>query len=179
MEEYIVRDNTYYRVLSLSAVFNPELFAKNFLKAHFDFLCSFYRVKSLSFTNIPSIIFSNNSIEQGYIYDWLANMQPTTMFIYNIFSEGDDYLVYKTENLISIGGGNARKINKMTLQEFMEQNIMDIANICINLNQFYQFSPKLQNNKIVKKTTLENMQKLSNLQKESYTNFTKDILLLL
>jgi hypothetical protein len=48
-----------------------------------------------------------------------------------------------------------------------------------NLASFYEFSPKLQNNTTAQKTSLENMEKLSILQKESYMNFISDIGLLL
>ena len=51
--------------------------------------------------------------------------------------------------------------------------------IVYGLSQFYEFSTKLQNNTTAKKTSLENMQKLSILQKESYMSFITDIGLLL
>ena len=127
-----------------------------------------------------SVIFSNNILTKDAIFNWLG--QPnSTLLIYNILAEGDDYIIYFTENLLSVG--KPVKISKMTLQEFMSKNYGELGrmriDIIFNLASFYEFSPKLQNNTTAKKTSLENMDKLSILQKESYMNFISDIGLLL
>jgi hypothetical protein len=44
-----------------------------------------------------------------------------------------------------------------------------------DLRTFYRFSPELQNNNQNKNLTLVNLEKLSNLQKESYSTFVMDL----
>jgi hypothetical protein len=180
LEACIVDDNSFYRVLSLSAVFNPELFSDNFLKVHFDFICNYYKVKSLSLSNMQSVIFSNNILTKDAIFNWLGR-PSSELEIYNIYAEGDDYVIYFTKNLLSVG--KSVNIIKLTLKEFMAQNYGEMGRIRIdmvfNLASFYEFSLKLQNNTTAQKTSLENMEKLSILQKESYMNFISDIGLLL
>jgi hypothetical protein len=43
------------------------------------------------------------------------------------------------------------------------------------LRAFYKFSTELQNNNQNKNLTLVNLEKLSNLQKESYDSFVRDL----
>jgi hypothetical protein len=186
IEEIIIIDNNFYRILSLSAVFNPELFSKEFLKVHFDFLCSFYKVKSLTFANIGNI-FCTILLDKQIIYKWFR--QVNKLFIYNIISVGDDYIIYVNENLISVDSGDI-KITRMTFKDFIESKpskeyqdfqIVSMKKIIVgNLIEFYGFSTSLQDKyKESKKTSFENMQILGNLQEQSYYLFLLDIKLLL
>jgi hypothetical protein len=193
LENYMVLDKNFYRILSLSAFYNPELYSNGYLKVHLNYMYSFYGEIALGFSNLKDTCFTslalgqifkggtNSKINEQIIQDKLAQMSiRENMDVYTLIRdrEKEDYQVYKSKNirynteapviserfrLSEIGTGD-------TTKDIVQTTIED----------FYGYCLLLKNNSTNKKQTLVNLQILSILQKESYKDFIRglDILIL-
>jgi hypothetical protein len=81
--------------------------------------------------------------------------------------------VYKCKNIRPHANFDALEITKNDFYEIQDDNMVN--DIKDNLINFYKFSLELQNNNQNKNITLANLEKLGNLQQESYTSFLRDI----
>ena len=187
IEQYHLDDSSYYRILSLSAVFMPELFSENFLKVHFDFLSQYLNVKELSFSNSITRVYSNNPITTDSLFLDVETYTNLELTFYNVIPQKDDYVVYICDNVIQKGSSNEKiTITKKHLIELYETSRLEnylpysiiIQRIVWNLMDFYHYSIKLQNNSTAKKTILDNISKLITLQRESYREYLIDVQLL-
>jgi hypothetical protein len=175
LEKIIINDNFYYRILSLSAVLNPEYFSQNYLKTHFDFLRRTFNTQYLTFCNQENI-FTDVEVTDSMIYDTASS--PST----SVFSSGnnvlvinaigsdvfdEDYTLYVCRNIISINGDRL-EIDRISLKDASENDRLVLV---INFYRFYMYSMNLKSNSNVKKTILRNMKKFATLQSKSYDNF--------
>jgi hypothetical protein len=192
LEEFIVMDDAFYRMLSLSAFLNPELYSSDYLKPHLDYTFRYYNATTMAFTNLKNgEPYINLQLNDEELILAINNLPSSDNFnLYNIIRHQDDYIVYKCDNMrlnnkkidnyISIDGGRKMnpkffvKINKLSLSD-VYQNPEMMEAIQGDLRAFYRFSPELQNNNQNKNLTLVNLEKLSNLQMESYSNFVLDL----
>jgi hypothetical protein len=174
-EDAILTDNSFYRILSLSLFMNPELFSDKYLKSHIDYIFNFYDEKKLVFTNIqngaPYLTVKMNEEDLSLALDSIKPQE--NLDIYNFIRENDDYIVYKCKNIRPRVNYNSLQITKNQL--FEVEDIEMLYYVRQNLISFYSFSLELQNNTQNKNITLANLQKLGNLQQESYYNFLIDI----
>jgi len=179
LEKIIINDNFYYRILSLSAVLNPEYFSQNYLKTHLDFLRKYFYTKYLTFCT-QNNIFNDVEVTDSMIYDTAAS--PSV----SVFSSGnnllvinaigsdvfdEDYTLYVCRNMISMNG-DGLQIDRILLKDASENDRLTIVR---NLYSFYIYSVNLKSNSNVKKTILRNMKKFATLQSKSYDNFLIDL----
>ena len=192
LEDTILIDNAFYRILSLSAFMNPELYSNKYLNAHFEYMFRYYNTNNLAFTNLQNgAPYLNIKMTDEDLILALSSLKPLeNLNLNNIIRQNDEYFVYKCDNIklndkkidnyITING--KRKINpefflkikKLSLSDVYEYPEMMEA-IQGDLIAFYKFSTELQNNNQNKNITLANLEKLGNLQQESYTSFLRDI----
>jgi len=194
IENYMVLDKDFYRILSLSAFYKPELYSNNYLKVHLDYMYSFYGEIALGFTNLKEICFTSiplGQIFQGGLYskineqliqDKLAQISiRENMDVYTLIRDrtNEDYQVYKSKNI--------RYPTLMTQAPVVSERYRisssneETKNIVQNtIEDFYGYCLLLKNNSTNKKQTLVNLQILSILQKESYNDFIRclDVLLI-
>lgn len=174
LEKIIVDDNFYYRILSLSAVLNPEYFSQNYLKTHLDFLRKYFYTKYLTFCSQENI-FTDVEVTQSLIYDSASN--GNNLLVINAIGSDvfdEDYILYVCRNIISITGEKLQ-IDRIYLKDASEN---DRAVIVKNLTAFYVYSMYLKSNSNAKKTVLGNMKKFGTLQGKSYENFLTNIQIL-
>jgi hypothetical protein len=114
IEEVITMDNAYYRILSLSAFFNPEFFGDDWLQPHLDFIFRYYNQSVLGFSNLPNGAFSNILLDEEVIYNMMSGIYPEgkNMDVYNLIRDIDnDYTVYVCENIRSKGSVTANPVS--------------------------------------------------------------------
>jgi hypothetical protein len=174
LENSILMDNAFYRILSLSAFMNPELYSDTYLKSHLEYIFIYYDEKRLVFTNLqngaPYINIKMN--DEDLILALESIKSQENLNIYNIIRKKDDFSVYKCKNIRPRANYNRVEITQNDMD--YDDNEM-IKCIQQNLVSFYSFSTELQNNIKNKNITLANLQKLGNLQQESYLDFLRDI----
>jgi hypothetical protein len=181
LEQYIVNDDKFYRILSLSAFYKPELFSDNWLKPHLDYMFSFYYSKNLGFSNLLNPCFTGKELDNEYI---LANMTTRrNLNIFNVLREKDDYIIYACLNIRTAPANSDRcVIKRYKLSELYNTGIQESdirIDILWQLSFFYKYSLQLQNNNQNKQLSLINLEKLSILQQQSYSAFVTDMELLL
>jgi hypothetical protein len=174
-ENILVTDFQLYRIISLAAFFNPEFFGEFWMKPHMDYIFNYYRTSEIGFSNISSAAFELRRIDNTTIF----SMMRQNLNVYNIIRSYtlDDYNVYVFENLRPISGDLSVKVNSYikSLSDLSKDGGILVDDLCADLQSFYQFSMNLQGNPENKNLTLFNLQKISNLQKESYDTFIRDI----
>jgi hypothetical protein len=181
LENSILMDNAFYRILSLSAFMNPELYSDKYLKSHLEYIFNYYDEKRLVFTNLQNGVPYINIIinDEDLILALQSIKSQENLNIYNIIRKKDDFSVYKCKNIRPRANYNPVEITKNDLFVDNKENEGYDAEMinCIqqNLVLFYSFSTELQNNIKNKNITLANLQKLGNLQQESYLDFLRDI----
>jgi len=167
LEKIIVNDNFYYRILSLSAVFNPEYFSRNYLKTHLDFLSSYFLVNMLTFSNQRNI-YTEVEVTDSLMYTTTQN-EGNMLVINSIKPENkdEDYILYVCRNVISFTG------DKIKIDRILLENAADSERLIIvqNLTGFYTYSFYMKSNSNAKKTVLGNMRKYGTLQDKLYKNF--------
>ena len=179
-------DDSYYRVLSLSAFYKPELFEKNWLKTHLDFMFSYYYEDNLGFSNLINPCFTGIPLDEDGLFSGLERLSlGENMNVYNLLRRYDDYIVYVCDNIRCKPSIVApTKIYRMMLSDcFTEPTSLEDRlkkdeirrNVAFQIIFFYRYSIMLQNNYPNKETSLLNLQKLSNLQKESYSSYVRDV----
>ena len=190
IEKFIVLDKDLYAILSLSAFYRPELYSKNYLAIHLNFIFSFYGELNLGFSNLNNGCFSDISL--GVISrDDRANVnieeilkkteqlgRNSNMNVYNLIRDKvkGDYQVYKSENIRCNDDEKPVVSRKYSLKDIDAENKRIIKE---NIIDFYKFCLLLKDNNKNKKVTLDNMKILSILQKESYKDFIMRIQLLI
>ena len=176
LEEFIVMDDAYYRMLSLSAFLNPELYSSDYLKPHLDYTFRYYNATTMAFTNLKNgEPYINLQLNEETLLLAISNLPSSeNLNLYNIIRQQDDYIIYKCENIRPNKNFDGLKITKLTLSDAYGHPEMMEA-IQEDFKAFYKFSTELQNNNQNKNLTLVNLEKLSNLQKESYDSFVRDL----
>lgn len=186
LEKTQADDDSYYRVLSLSAFYKPELFEKNWLKTHLDFMFTYYYQDNLGFSNLINPCFTGIPLNEDALFSGLDRLAlGENMNVYNLLRRYDDYIVYVCDNIRCKPSIVApTKIYRMMLSDcFTEATSLEDRlkkdeirrNIAFQIIFFYRYSIMLQNNYPNKETSLLNLQKLSNLQKESYSSYVRDV----
>jgi len=178
IEKYQQMDDYYYRILSLTCILKPEFFTQNYLKAHIDFICQYYRIRGFGIANDVFFGFNSAELTEERIFERIGSeLILRNLIVYNIIANNEDYIVYKCKNIrVKLGSLDKLEISKMNLSEITP---LARTSIMFNLANFYQMSVNLQKNEQLKNTTLRNIEKLSILQKESYVTYITDIKLLL
>ena len=175
IENELVKDYQFYRILSLSAFIKPEYFDKRWLNAHCDYIFNYFRNNELGFSNLPGVAFSPNRIDNDVLY----GMMKRNLNIYNVIRANttDEYKVYVFENMKTIDPSLPDSRVKFSIKTINELSnggkITD--DLCRELTNFYQFSTTLRIDYANKESVLFNLQKLANLQKESYETLLRDI----
>ena len=175
IENELVKDYQFYRILSLSAFIKPEYFNERWLNAHCDYIFNYFRNNELGFSNLPGVAFSPNRIDNDVLY----GMMKRNLNIYNVIRANttDEYKVYVFENMKTIDPSLPDSRVKFSIKTINELSnggkITD--DLCRELTNFYQFSTTLRIDYANKESVLFNLQKLANLQKESYETLLRDI----
>jgi len=175
IENELVKDYQFYRILSLSAFIKPEYFDERWLNAHCDYIFNYFRNNELGFSNLPGVAFSPNRIDNDVLY----GMMKRNLNIYNVIRANttDEYKVYVFENMKTIDPSLPDSRVKFSIKTINELSnggkITD--DLCRELTNFYQFSTTLRIDYANKESVLFNLQKLANLQKESYETLLRDI----
>jgi segregation and condensation protein B len=175
IENELVKDYQFYRILSLSAFIKPEYFDDRWLNAHCDYIFNYFRNNELGFSNLPGVAFSPNRIDNDVLY----GMMKRNLNIYNVIRANttDEYKVYVFENMKTIDPSLPDSRVKFSIKTINELSnggkITD--DLCRELTNFYQFSTTLRIDYANKESVLFNLQKLANLQKESYETLLRDI----
>jgi hypothetical protein len=184
-------DDAYYRIISLTSFYKSEFFDKNWLKSHLDFMFSYYYQDNLGFSNLSNPCFSGVLLDEDVIYEGINRLDlGKNMNVYNLLRRYDDYIVYVCDNIrtkpaipyptnisrMMLSDCFTISIDSTTEERLKKQEI--INNIAFQIIYFYRYSIMLQNNYPNKELSLLNLQKLSNLQKESYSSYIDDVDLL-
>jgi DNA-binding protein len=187
LENYIVLDKNFYRILSLSAFYNPELYSNEYLKVHLNYIYSFYGEITLAFSNLKDSCFdslslgeifkdgTNYKLNQQVIQDKLGQMRITeNMDVYTLIRDrlNEDYQVYKSKNIRC----NTDEV-PVESTRFLLSQVDDNTKYILQgtIEDFYGYCLQLKNNSTNKKQTLVNLQILSILQKESYKDFIRGL----
>jgi hypothetical protein len=130
----------------------------------------------MAFTNLKNgEPYINLQLNEETLLLAISNLPSSeNLNLYNIIRQQDDYIVYKCENIRPNKNYDGLKITKLKLSDVYQHPEMMEA-IQEDLRAFYKFSTELQNNNQNKNLTLVNLEKLSNLQKESYDSFVRDL----
>ena len=178
LEKFQLMDDYYYRIISLTAVLKPEFFGNDFIAAHFDFVCQYFRIRSFGLTNDIFMAFSSTDLTNEKIFEVVESRRISgNLLLFNVIAGEEGYIIYRCENIRNKSGNNQRlNIEKLSVRDI---NPIDRISIVFNIAQFYDLSPTLRNYENVKNTVLINLEKLSILQKQSYASYLTDINLLL
>jgi hypothetical protein len=178
LEKFQVMDDFYYRIISLTAVLKPEFFGDDFISAHFDFVCQYFRIRSFGLTNDIFMSFGTTELTNEKIYEVVESRRIAgNLLLFNVISSEDGYIIYRCQNIRNKSDNNERlKIEKLNVRDI---SAIDRISVVFNLAQFYDLSPTLRNYENVKNTVIVNLEKLSILQKQSYASYLTDINLLL
>jgi hypothetical protein len=190
IEKFIVLDQDLYAILSLSAFYKPELFSKNYLTIHLNFIFSYYGELNLGFSNFNNGCFTDISLgvmsrddrPTVNIEEIIRKTEQlgtnVNMNVYTLIREKaiGDYQVYKSENIRCNDEEKPVVSKKYFLKDIDAENKSVIKE---NIIDFYKFCLLLKDNNKNKKVTLDNMKILSILQKESYKDFMMRIQLLI
>ena len=175
IENELVKDYQFYRILSLTAFIKPDYFDdQNWLKSHLDYLFNYFRNNELGFSNLPGAAFRPQIRNED-----LYSMMKKNLNIYNIIRANttDSYKVYVFENMRTMDPSLPDSRVNFSIKTITElsggSKITD--DLCRELTNFYQFSTTLRLDYSNKESVLFNLQKLANLQKESYETLLSDI----
>ena len=178
LEKFQVLDDFYYRIISLTAVLKPELFGSDYISAHFDFICQYFRIRSFGLTNDIFMAFSQTDLTNERIFERVeSRIISGNLLLFNILAKEEGYIVYRCENIRNKSDNNDRlNIDKFNVRDL---SLYDRISTVFNIAQFYDISPTLRNNENVRNTVMMNLEKISILQKQSYASYLTDINLLL
>ena len=178
LEKFQVMDDYYYRIISLTAVLKPEFFGEDFISAHFDFICQYFRIRSFGLTNDIFMAFSSTELTNEKIFEVVESRRISdNLLLFNVLAGEEGYMIYRCENIRNKSDNN----DTLRIEKVIPRNVnaIDRISIVFNIAQFYDLSPTLRNYENVKNTVLINLEKLSILQKQSYASYLTDINLLL
>ena len=188
IEKQFVLDYQYYRILSLTPFIRPEFFSSNWIKPHLDYIFNYFRANELGFTNVPTAPFSTIAgqltptqlpIPSRLENDSLSSIMTQNLSLYNVLRQTikDDYKIYVFEDLIPIRQNQANYNVKFKIisDEELSTGGQITEDIASSLMVFYQYSIVLRMSYDYKEIALFNLQKLSNLQMQSYETLLRDI----
>ena len=175
LENQFVLDYQYYRILSLTPFIKPEYFSDNWIKPHLDYVFNYFRASELGFCNIPTAPFNTSLLDNESLY----TMMTQNLSVYNIVraTMADDYKIYVFEDIKPIDQNipSSKVVSRIISDEELS-NIEEITEpMAASLMAFYQYSGTLRKSYDYKEITLKNLQKLSNLQMESYLTLLRDV----
>jgi hypothetical protein len=135
----------------------------------------YYNTNNLAFTNLQNgAPYLNIKMTEEDLLMALNSLKPLeNLNLYNVIRKNNEYFVYKCKNIRPRSNFDALEITKDEFYGIQDESM--INDIKDNLINFYKFSLELQNNNQNKNITLANLEKLGNLQQESYTSFLRDL----
>jgi hypothetical protein len=156
LEKFQVRDDFYYRIISLTAVLKPELFGDDYISAHFDFVCQYFRIRSFGITNAIFMAWGVTDLTNEKIFEVVESRTISgNLLLFNVIASEEGYIIYKCANIRNKSGNNDRLIIEKLNVRGMSGS--DIINIVFNLGNFYTLTPTLRNDEGVKNTVLQNL----------------------
>ena len=176
LDNIIVRDDGYYKFVSLMAFVNQDLFNENWLEANLNFIFKFFNTSKLPFTNLKpynQFFLVEDMIERLTIAMETENKNLNTWNVIKVEKIGqkDEYRVYKGTNLrlrseaditdeASIKNISLTFADKLLISE-------DIKSFYIAVNTILSTDARKQ--------CYKNLQNIFNLQLNSYMDFLNEL----
>lgn len=184
LEKQFVIDYQYYRILSLTPFIKPEFFSDNWIKPHLDYLFNYFRINelglvSVGYNTVSTSPFTTTKLDDDTIYRMTQAGGGVSegLNLYNILRETikDEYKIYVFEGMMAATNSGTRVKSSIFFEKNLGSETNITESIAKSLMDFYQFSITLKTSYDYKEIALFNLQKLSNLQKESYETLLRDI----
>jgi len=176
LDNIIVRDDGYYKFVSLLAFVNQDLFNQYWLESNLNFMFKFFNTSKLAFTNLKpynQFFLVDDMIERLTIAMETENKNLNTWNVIKveIFGQRDQYRVYKGTNLrlrtdaditdeASIENISLTFADKLLISE-------DIKSFYISVNNILSTESRKQ--------CYKNLQNIFNLQLNSYMDFLNEL----
>jgi len=172
IDELIIRDEEFYRFMSLTAFLKPALFGSDFLQEHIDYMFRYLKIRQIPFTNAPSISVVHEALTYEKIYTMITG---GSLNVYTLFRTQDrnDFAFLEIKNAIDATSGNGGTPAPVTYRNLLLSDLKNDAfddsgsirvYFATEIRHFYYSALNLRDNSGYKDTIMKNIEFVLDLQ---------------